>query len=65
MVDTKTAEIFAESGVRLRQFSPPREGLVDLSPAPLQNSGIGTDQLAKAQDVREILGDDDFLRPLR
>ncbi|KAK3207977.1 hypothetical protein GRF29_96g1073066 [Pseudopithomyces chartarum] len=65
MVDTKTAEIFAESGVRLRQFSPPREGLVDLSPAPLQNSGIGTGQLAKAQDVREILGEDDFLRPLR
>lgn len=64
MVDTKTAEIFAESGVRLRQFSPPREGLVDLSPGLVQGSRVSTDQLAKAQDVGEILGDDDFLRPL-
>jgi dCMP deaminase len=31
LVDTKTAEIFTESGVRLRQFSPPAGGLVDLS----------------------------------
>jgi len=31
MVDTMTAKIFAESGVSLRQFSPPTDGLVDLS----------------------------------
>jgi dCMP deaminase len=31
LVDSQTAKIFAESGVKLRQFSPPREGLVDLS----------------------------------
>lgn len=31
LVDDQTARIFAESGVRLRQFSPPADGLVDLS----------------------------------
>ena len=31
LVDDKTAQIFAQSGVRLRQFSPPTDGLVDLS----------------------------------
>jgi dCMP deaminase len=31
LVDDQTAKIFAESGVRLRQFSPPTGGLVDLS----------------------------------
>jgi dCMP deaminase len=30
MVDTMTAKIFAESGVKLRQFSPPTGGLLDL-----------------------------------
>lgn len=43
MVDTKTAEIFAESGVRLRQFSPPREGLVDLSLNMVRDAGEGMD----------------------
>ncbi|PVH92402.1 hypothetical protein DM02DRAFT_700005 [Periconia macrospinosa] len=38
LVDTKTAEIFAESGVRLRQFTPPREGLVLLSQNSFQNT---------------------------
>ncbi|KAF2731458.1 hypothetical protein EJ04DRAFT_367943 [Polyplosphaeria fusca] len=63
LVDTKTAEILAESGVGLRQFTPPRGGLVDLSlisetldPAV----GAGTDAI----DVREILDDSNFVRPL-
>lgn len=33
-VDTKSSEIFASGGVHLRQFSPPRAGLVDLSLSP-------------------------------
>lgn len=60
LVDTKTAAIFAESGVRLRQFIPPSEGLIDLS--------LGTpaddDQAEKPADVREILDDANFVRPL-
>lgn len=30
LVDDQTAKIFTESGVKLRQFSPPTGGLVDL-----------------------------------
>lgn len=59
LVDTKTAEIFAESGVRLRQFSPPAEGLVDLSIGASPSTTT-----ANVEDVREILGDDNFVRPL-
>lgn len=59
MVDTKTAEIFAESGVRLRQFSPPREGLVDLAGG--DGDGFGTVVLG---DVRDVLGDEGFVRPI-
>ncbi|KAF2259444.1 hypothetical protein CC78DRAFT_524755 [Lojkania enalia] len=71
MVDTKTAEIFAESGVQLRQFSPPREGLVDLSLIP--SSEAVDDSVATAEerkhmkmisDVREILDDENFIRPI-
>ena len=60
LVDDQTARIFAESGVKLRQFSPPADGLVDLSlvlpstTSPQQNS----------DDVREVLNSDDFVRPL-
>lgn len=59
-MDDQTARIFAESGVKLRQFSPPADGLVDLSlvlpstTSPQQNS----------DDVREVLNSDDFVRPL-
>jgi dCMP deaminase len=53
-----TAKIFAESGVRLRQFSPPADGLVDLSIGSGDNSGT------KTEDVREVLDDHSFLRPL-
>lgn len=60
MVDTKTAEIFAESGVRLRQFSPPTEGLVDLSLGATLDGSIQR----KPADIREVLGDDNFVRPL-
>lgn len=35
-MDSETAKIFNEAGVKLRQFSPPKEGLVDLSD-PLPN----------------------------
>ncbi|KAH8696977.1 cytidine deaminase-like protein [Phaeosphaeriaceae sp. PMI808] len=60
MVDTLTAKIFEESGVRLRQFSPPTEGLVDLSTriASDESSGI------KVEDIRDILNNDSFVRPL-
>ncbi|OAG11430.1 uncharacterized protein CC84DRAFT_1133219 [Paraphaeosphaeria sporulosa] len=64
MVDTQTARIFAESGVRLRQFSPPREGLVDLSGGldGGEDGGVGE---GKVGDVREVLGDEEFVRPVR
>ena len=65
MVDTKTAEIFAESGVKLRQFSPPREGLVDLSIGPSQGTVSGAEEGGKVRDVREVLSDENFARPLR
>ncbi|KAF2195628.1 hypothetical protein K469DRAFT_699213 [Zopfia rhizophila CBS 207.26] len=65
MVDTKTAEIFAESGVKLRQFSPPREGLVDLSLGQSVNATAGAEGGRKVEDVREILNSDNFLRPVQ
>lgn len=58
MVDTKTAAIFSESGVRLRQFSPPTEGLVDLS------VGVQGEPEVVVDDIREALEDDGFVRPL-
>ncbi|KAF2640186.1 hypothetical protein P280DRAFT_469889 [Massarina eburnea CBS 473.64] len=61
LVDTKTAEIFAEGGVRLRQFSPPRAGIVDLS-MPLPHAST-TD--INVEDVRQILNDVSFVRPLQ
>lgn len=64
MVDTKTAEIFAESGVRLRQFSPPREGLVDLSLDLPHNSVVSEEHVAKVNDVRQVLEDASFVRPI-
>lgn len=55
-MDDQTAKIFAESGVKLRQFSPPADGLVDLS--------IGVDEGKqeedKAEDARELLDDLNF-----
>lgn len=62
LVDTKTAEIFAESGVRLRQFTPPRNGLVDLSLGVVQEDGSVAE--SRPADVREVLGDDNFVRPI-
>jgi dCMP deaminase len=59
-VDTQTAKIFAESGVRLRQFSPPTGGLVDLGVITASEEKGE----AKADDVRELLNDDNFVRPL-
>jgi dCMP deaminase len=71
IVDTQTAKIFAESGVRLRQFSPPREGLVDLSLGPLLDSADDLDTKSTAEsgsvpstDVREVLDSDNFVRPI-
>lgn len=63
MVDTKTAEIFAESGVRLRQFSPPTGGLVDLSVGVEPNIVAGEER--KVEDIRHVLDDDSFVRPVR
>jgi dCMP deaminase len=70
LVDTKTAEIFAESGVRLRQFIPPSEGLVDLSMGPGLDLSATTSRreppypTADFGDIREILDDTNFVRPL-
>lgn len=60
LVDTKTAAIFAESGVRLRQFIPPSEGLIDLS----LGTPVDDEHAEKPGDVREILDDANFVRPL-
>lgn len=60
MVDTMTANIFAQSGVRLRQFSPPADGLVDLSIGISLTEKIET----KAEDIRDVLNDDSFIRPV-
>lgn len=59
-MDDQTAKIFAESGVKLRQFSPPADGLVDLS----IRVGGEKPKVDKAEDARELLDDMDFLRPL-
>jgi dCMP deaminase len=65
LVDTKTAEIFAESGVRLRQFSPPRNGLVDLSLLLPKDAMAGAKEgSTKPEDAREILSNEDFVRPI-
>lgn len=61
MVDTMTAKIFAESGVRLRQFSPPTDGLVDLS----MRSEAGKDAPPNGEDIRDVLNDDSFVRPIQ
>lgn len=69
LVDTKTAAVFAECGVRLRQFTPPTEGLVDLSVILLEASpgdasqipSVGTGRL---EDAREVLESSNFLRPI-
>ncbi|KAL6703635.1 Deoxycytidine monophosphate (dCMP) deaminase [Coniothyrium glycines] len=58
LVDDQTARIFKESGVRLRQFTPPTDGLVDLS------VGIAQGESEVVDDIRNVLGDEDFLRPL-
>ena len=58
LVDDQTAKIFAESGVRLRQFSPPTGGLVDLSIRSEQQ------EEGNAEDVRELPNNDNFERSL-
>ncbi|CAN9430982.1 unnamed protein product [Alternaria alternata] len=60
LVDDQTARIFAESGVKLRQFSPPADGLVDLS----IHMGGEKQKEDKVEDARELLDDMNFLRPL-
>ena len=70
LVDDQTARIFAESGVKLRQFSPPADGLVDLSLdiAPLQQHNDQSGQFDQLQDqtddIREVLDSEYFVRPL-
>lgn len=68
LVDDQTARIFAESGVRLRQFSPPADGLVDLS-LGMPDSQLHVDHQFtlhhdQAEDVREVLDSEYFVRPL-
>ncbi|KAF1979632.1 hypothetical protein BU23DRAFT_523003 [Bimuria novae-zelandiae CBS 107.79] len=65
LVDVQTAQIFAESGVRLRQFSPPREGLVDLSLGATQDAMSGAEELGRPDDVREVLSAESFVRPIQ
>ncbi|KAF1963775.1 hypothetical protein CC80DRAFT_433623 [Byssothecium circinans] len=65
LVDTKTAEIFAESGVRLRQFSPPREGLVDLSLPQAHAWTTSGAEETDVEDVRQVLDDTSFVRPFK
>ncbi|OCK76414.1 hypothetical protein K432DRAFT_360438 [Lepidopterella palustris CBS 459.81] len=55
-VDTKAAEIFASGGVHLRQFTPPRDGLVDLSIAPPTND---TDRSPDA--LHNVILEEDYL----
>jgi dCMP deaminase len=65
LVDDQTAKIFAESGVRLRQFSPPADGLVDLSLGVPSEKTYQPSQIhIQSEDVRGVLNDDDFVRPL-
>ncbi|KAK0868428.1 Deoxycytidine monophosphate (dCMP) deaminase [Friedmanniomyces endolithicus] len=45
-MDAETAKIFREAGVRLRQFSPPKEGLVNLVDEP---AGTLLDSIEMAQ----------------
>lgn len=65
LVDTKTAAIFAESGVRLRQFVPPREGLVDLSLGIAPDATEDFNGKTSVGDVREVLDDGNFVRPIQ
>ncbi|KAF2011891.1 hypothetical protein BU24DRAFT_375159 [Aaosphaeria arxii CBS 175.79] len=62
LVDTQTAAIFKESGVRLRQFSPPREGIVDLS--TFQADSTKMEGTTEQSDIRDILDDANFVRPV-
>lgn len=67
LVDTKTAEIFAQSGVRLRQYSPPTEGLVDLSlisSLDRADSSHARKDQGNIGDIRDILDDANFVRPI-
>jgi dCMP deaminase len=65
LVDDQSARIFAESGVRLRQFSPPADGLIDLSldsnGQPLQFEEQFEE---RGDDIREVLDSEYFVRPL-
>ena len=46
-MDAQAAKVFLEAGVKLRQFSPPKEGLVDLGSAEVNEFGlVGTGLLA-------------------
>jgi dCMP deaminase len=60
LVDDQSARIFAESGVRLRQFSPPTDGLVDLSLDNLPSDHVHE----QAEDLRDVLDSEYFVRPL-
>ncbi|ORY03135.1 cytidine deaminase-like protein [Clohesyomyces aquaticus] len=71
LVDTKTAEIFAEGGVKLRQFTPPTGGLVDLSlvtslhgRGASRTSGAPRDGAFDTADIRATLDDESYLRPI-
>ncbi|KAF2786748.1 hypothetical protein K505DRAFT_354267 [Melanomma pulvis-pyrius CBS 109.77] len=65
LVDKQTAAILAANGVRLRQFSPPREGLVDLSMSHAQEEQSETsdqeEEATKIGDIREILNNENFV----
>ncbi|KAF1943885.1 hypothetical protein EJ02DRAFT_399590 [Clathrospora elynae] len=60
VVDTETAKIFADGGVTLRQFSPPTDGLVDLSLCVESD----TKELKVRPAIREPLNEDSLIRSL-
>lgn len=62
-MDTAAAEIFRQAGVKLRQFSPPREGLVDLASDGCQTSltnghsvsNAGADRFPSSSNSAELV----------
>ena len=60
VVDAQSADLFAKSGVTLRQFSPPAGGLVDLS-ADVESEGLH----GMIDAVGGLLSDDNLVRVMK
>jgi len=59
VVDAQSADLFAKSGVTLRQFSPPAGGLVDLGLSVESERPQGM-----IDAIGELVCDDNLVRPL-